>query len=103
MRSTVEVRGTQVRLTLRFFDVVSQKELLARLTRYPPRRQSVTLEFIDEVIRLLTGEAGVFSSKIAYIKQTKAGKALYVSDIAGGSERRLTDPSAVSVLPEWGT
>ena len=50
---------------------------LARLTRYPPRRPGdAAVEFIDEVIRLLTGEAGVFSSKSAYIKQTKAGKAL---------------------------
>ena len=103
LRSTVEVRGTQTRLTLRFFDVVSQKELLAKSYSVSTSdAERATLEFIDEVIRLLTGEAGVFSSKIAYIKQTKAGKALYVSDIAGGSERRLTDPSAVSVLPEWG-
>ena len=102
-RSTVEVRDEQVRLSLRFFDVVSQKELLAK--SYSVRvseAESTVLEFLDEVIFLLTGEAGVFSSKIAYIKQTKAGKALYVSDINGGGERRLTDPSAVSVLPEWG-
>lgn len=102
-RSTVEVREGQARLSLRFFDVVSQKELLAK--SYSASLSDVedrVLDFLDEVILLLTGEAGVFSSKIAYIKQTKAGKALYVSDINGSGERRLTDPSAVSVLPEWG-
>ena len=102
-RTSVEVRQSKARISFRFFDIVSQKALLAKSYDVNSANSDQAIfAFLDEVIALLTGETGVFSSKIVYVKQTKAGRALYTSDIGGGTERRLTEPSATSVLPEWG-
>ncbi|MEK7704072.1 MAG: translocation protein TolB, partial [Myxococcota bacterium] len=51
----------------------------------------------------LTGEAGIFSTRIAYVKRTKTGKAVFVSDVDGSDPERVTPADTLSLLPTWDT
>jgi TolB protein len=91
--------GARQKMNLRFYDVVAQREVLART--YDDVSDTSVHAFIDEVLELLTGEPGIFSSKIAFVKKTSGGKAIFVSDVDGKNARRLTDETQLSLLPGW--
>ncbi|MEO1173812.1 MAG: hypothetical protein AAFX94_17450, partial [Myxococcota bacterium] len=87
----------------RIFDVVAQRELLSKIyVERPENIERAGHKFLDELVKLLTGQEGIFSSKLAYIRSTKEGKAVFVSDYDGRNSRRLTDPKVISLLPAWG-
>lgn len=103
IRAGLKLDGSEVRLSFRFFDVVTQRQLLVREFSHDRSTAPKAIhQFLDEVIKLLTGEEGIFSSRIAYVKRTTKGKAIYTSDIDGRSERRITEPTSLSLLPAWG-
>jgi TolB protein len=98
----MQVEGDQAKVTLRFFDVVAQREILARNYEEPlPQADFAVRKFLDEVIEALTGEAGVFSSKIAFVRRTAEGKAVFISTVDGKHVQRMTPPDGLSLLPEW--
>ncbi len=94
--------GNKITMTFRFFDVISQRQLLTKTASSTKEGAAqIVYQFLDELIELLTGEKGIFSSKLAYVKKTAGGKAVYISDIDGRNERRVTDPASLSLLPAW--
>ncbi len=102
IRAGIQVNGSQIQLTMRLYDVVSQRQLLMRDYQEDKTTAGRALyRFLDEVIKTLTGEEGIFSSRLAYVKQTKDGKAIYTAEIDGRNERRITDPASLSLLPAW--
>ena len=98
----LEVDGNATKVTLRLFDVVAQREVLVRSYDETVDTADVAIrKFLDEVVELLTGEKGVYSSKIAYVKRMPKGKAVFVSDIDGRNAKRITPADALSLLPAW--
>ena len=109
----------QLHITMRFFDVVTQQEVVTETcVAIPPgevavdtpantsRNHMVGLRrcaygFLDKVVEKLTGEKGILSSEIAYVKRTDAGKAVFVCDVDGRNPRRITKTDALSLLPAW--
>jgi len=103
IRSAIEIKGNEVKVGFRFFDVVSQRELLHRsYDKKLATAANAGNAFLDELLELLTGERGIFSSRLAFVKRTSGGKAVFVSDVHGRNMRRLTDEGVLSLLPEWG-
>ncbi len=104
VRGMVSVKGESVSVTWRFYDVVAQREILGRGYEAPKRSASrVVHRFVDDMVELLTGEAGIFSTRIAYVKRTKTGKAVFVSDVDGSDPERVTPADTLSLLPTWDT
>ncbi len=102
VRGQVEVEKDKVKVSLRFYDVVAQRELLSKTYEEPVDRANRTVhQFIDLIIETLTGEPGIFSSRLSYVKRTQGGKAVFTSDIDGGGERRITDADQLALLPAW--
>lgn len=102
IRGQVTVSGKTAKINLRFFDVVAQREVLSRdYDETPDRGARAIHKFLDEVIETLTGEKGIFSSQLAYVRKTRGGKAVFVADWDGGVERRITAEGILSLLPAW--
>ncbi|OGQ79630.1 MAG: Tol-Pal system beta propeller repeat protein TolB [Deltaproteobacteria bacterium RIFOXYA12_FULL_58_15] len=98
----LQTEGDRAKVTLRFFDVVQQTELVLRTyDTSVDNTDKAVYEFLDEIIQLLTGEPGVFSSRITYVKRTAKGKAVYICDIDGRNNRRVTPADVLSLLPAW--
>ena len=103
VRSQLKQNGATLTLGLRFYDVIAQRELLFRsYTSDSGDLRGFVHEFVDELVETLTGERGILSSKIAYVKRTKRGKAVFISGIDGQGGERLTSPDTLSLLPTWG-
>lgn len=98
----LETDGKTAKITMRFFDTVAQREVLTKTYNEPVADAGRAVHrFLDELIDLLTGEKGVFSSRIAYVKRTDKGKAIFVCDIDGRNTKRITPTDVLSLLPAW--
>ncbi len=98
----LQLEGEKVKLIFRLYDVVAQREVLARNYEVPAdKAEDAAARFVDEVVELLTGEKGIFSSRLAYVKRTAKGKAVFVSTVDGRQVRRVTPADNLSLLPAW--
>ncbi len=94
--------GSNIHLELRFFDVVSAKMLLGRA--YEGKIDSyreMAHKFSDEILKVLTGEAGVFSTKIAFVNKSGKAQRLYMIDFDGSNPVLLTPRENLVVSPNW--
>jgi len=55
----------------------------------------------NEVVKTLTGEKGIFLTKIAYIKKAGAGKEIFIADYDGANERQLTKNGSINLSPAF--
>ncbi|MEE2962123.1 MAG: DPP IV N-terminal domain-containing protein [Myxococcota bacterium] len=100
--SSVDLKETLLLIHFRFYDTVSRKLMLSKSYSVSKKEGTKAVHrFLDEVIRLLTGKPGIFSSRIAYVRKTSGGKAVFISDMDGGNEIRVTDAKNLSLLPAW--
>ena len=59
--------------------------------------------FANEVLRVLTGEAGAFDSRLAFARRKGPGrKDVYVSDFDGHGVSRISNGKGVAMLPGFG-
>lgn len=102
VRGVVERAGDKLRATFRFYDVIGQREVFNKtIEDSPDHGARIVHQFVDALVEALTGEQGIFSSKIAYVKKTAKGKAVFTCDPDGRNPRRVTDESELSLLPAW--
>ncbi len=87
----------------RLFDVAQQKELGGK--RYRGERKDLRRmahRFADYIMLLLTGEAGPFSAKIAFVSN-RGGRAkeLFVTDLTGTEIVQVTKDRRINLGPSW--
>ena len=95
--------GGDVTIEARLFDVAERRQLGGK--RYTGSSRDVRRmanRFADEVLLLLTGEAGPFDSRVAFIS-TRSGrfKELYVMNLDGSDLRQLTRNQTINLSPSW--
>jgi len=101
IRGEYEVRGQQLAIEFRLYDVMAKKLLtskrflgnVADLRRYAH-------SFSDEVVRALTGEKGPFTSKILYVSTQPGNKELFLMDWDGYNPRQLTSNRSINISPD---
>jgi TolB protein len=103
VRTGVAVKGDRVTTTFRYFDVVTQKEMLTKMyetNKVDLRTQAH--EFADELIAMFTGDFGVFSTRIAFAARSENnGSSIYVMDFDGQNLMKLPLPAKLNLLPSW--
>ena len=103
IRGHAVIKGEEIVLGMRFYDVLAQRQLLARKYSVKPDAARTAIHrFLDEIVEMLTGEPGILSSRLVFTKRTKNGKAVFVSDVDGKAMFRVSDPEQLSLLPAWG-
>lgn len=102
VRSSVSTDGTRMKLVLRFYDVLAGKELVNRTCNEAVAGVGRCVhQFLDQVIEALTGEPGVFSSRVAFVRKVGRTKAVYACDIDGDNVEKLVDAGPLNLLPSW--
>ena len=100
--AATEGRGNgEVKCDLRLYDVAHGQELLHG-TYSAPRAslRQIAHRFGDDVVRFFTHEPAVFQTRIAYVRETEAGKQIIVADWDGANPQPLTGAS-INLLPAW--
>ncbi|MBI2890352.1 MAG: PD40 domain-containing protein [Nitrospirae bacterium] len=57
--------------------------------------------FMDELIKRLTGRAGLYQTRIAFVGYSKGAKEIYVADWDGRHVRPITRNGSINLAPAW--
>jgi TolB protein len=98
----VKVSGQDMVLELRLFDTFKTKLLAGR--RYSGKlkdQRTMIRRFCAEVVKVLTGNAGIFDSRLAFVSTGSGNKEIYVCDFDGVNVQQLTKKRTITAFPTW--
>lgn len=89
-------------LELRLFDTFQEKLILGK--RYKGRiddQRNMIHRFCGEVMYHLTGNKGVFNSRIAFISARDGNKEIFISEFDGHNPLQFTTHNDITLFPAW--
>ncbi len=94
--------GGRVEVVVRLFDVYWGRQILGRralgdLSQY----RHLIHRLSNEIIKRLTGQDGIFLTKLAFVGNATGNKEIYVSDYDGHNVRQITSDKSIALLPSW--
>ncbi len=96
------IRSGRLRGRLYAYDVAARKRVLEyKLDVKAPQLQQAAKDFVDQLLLLLTGERGIFDTRIAFISNRTGKKELYVINFDGTHVSQLTDFKNIVLSPNW--
>jgi TolB protein len=91
-----------VSIEFRLFDVIQHIYIAGRrYTGSPAEVRGMAHRTIDEVIKQLTGERGIFQTKIAFVTDRTGNKEIALMDVDGHNEKMLTQNGSINIFPAW--
>jgi TolB protein len=87
---------------LRLFDVTKGALVVGK--KYigkPDDGSRIVRQFANEILLALTGEAGVFDTRIAFVKKGPSASELYTINFDGSDLRRITHYNSLTLSPRW--
>jgi TolB protein len=94
--------GKGMQIEMHLYDPFLGQHLLGRTYTTTEKELSVVANhFADEIMQELTGERGVFSTKIAYTQVMKRRKEIGVMDMNGMNSGTVTKDGTISLSPAW--
>jgi TolB protein len=96
--------GGRVTVQLKLFDAqTGEMQLGKEYTADKKDVRTIAHRFADDVMLAVTGTRGVFNTKIAYTSLVgkKKGKSIYVMDMDGFNNQRVTKDSSMNLGPAW--
>ena len=102
VRSEYSLKGERLTIEFRLFDVINRKLITAK--RYLGAAKDLrrfSHSFADEVLQAITGEKGVFTTRIAYVSTQTGNKEIYVMDWDGYNPLPLTKNGSINLNPDF--
>lgn len=91
-----------VTIEAHLFDVLTRSEIFSKKYFSPKQSIHQTLHKIsNEIMFALTGEAGIFDTKIAFIGDRTGNKEIYAMDLDGRNVIRMTSNRSINLSPDW--
>ncbi len=87
---------------LKLFDAIQAKMLTGR--RYIGKKANVRTiahKFANEVIEAVTGERGIFDTRILFVSNSSGSKEVYMADYDGYNLRQVTRNGSINISPQW--
>ena len=96
------VNGKSLTVEFRLYDVLRGKEVTAkRLSGSDRDLRKIAHTFSNEIMRAITGEAGPFTGKVAFVSTVTGNKELYLMDYDGHNVQRLTGNGSINLNPDF--
>jgi TolB protein len=101
-RGGYEVTDNHIKLQMRFFDVVTSRMIVGKMYEGNARDwPTMVHRFADEILLALTGEAGAFGTRIAFVQASGNAKEIYVADFDGSHPVPITSDNSINLSPSW--
>ena len=98
----IEIIDKSIKLKLRLYDTVNKKMLLGKSYKTDINNsRRVIHRFCSEVIYCITGNRGIFYSKIAFLSSSTGNKEIYISAFDGYKPKRFTHSNSITLFPAW--
>ncbi|NTU48350.1 MAG: hypothetical protein HGA84_05020 [Syntrophobacteraceae bacterium] len=102
VRTSYQVQGPNLRMEARLFDVLGARMVIGKMYEGDARSwRAMVHRFADEILYALTGERGVFDTKIAYVQAMGKNKEIFVVDFDGGNPLQVTRDQSINLSPAW--
>ncbi|MDD2898693.1 MAG: Tol-Pal system beta propeller repeat protein TolB [Desulfuromonadaceae bacterium] len=102
VKSEYSLVKEQLTVEFRLYDVINRKIVTAK--RYLGRARDLrrfSHLFSDEILRALTGEAGAFTTRIAYVSTQTGNKEIFIMDWDGNNPLPLTKNGSINLNPDF--
>jgi TolB protein len=100
--SEYSVKGGQLTVEFRLYDIINRKMLSAkRFLGVSKDIRRFSHLFADELLRVVSGEAGVFTTRIAYVATQTGNKEIYIMDWDGYNPLPLTKNGSINLNPDF--
>ncbi len=94
--------GNRLKVTFQLADVLKQTQLTGMQYNIAPNQLRATAHKIADVIyQKLTGESGIFASRIAYINKSNGRYALRIADADGENPVTMVSSKEPIISPAW--
>ena len=102
LKLEAEFLGSNMRVTWRLYYTFDNRMVDdGRFGMHRDEWREMAHMIANEVVKTLTGEKGIFLTKIAYVKKDGKAKEIYISDYDGANERRLTNNGSINLSPAF--
>jgi TolB protein len=94
--------GGDITMELRLFDTFKARRIIGK--KYSGKKADQRLmihRFCSEVIKYLTGQRGVFGSKIAFVSSGSGNKEIYSCAFDGYNPQQVTRNHSITLFPAW--
>jgi len=95
-------RGDRLAIEFKLFDLVDKAFLVGK--RYEGSTETLTdmiHRVANEITYWITGERGVFDTKIAFVSTISGNKEIYAVDFDGHNLRQITKNQSINLSPAW--
>ena len=102
VRSEYSIKGDDLTVEFRLFDVLNRKMMTAK--RYLGRTKDLRRfahSFADEIMLVVTGEKGCFTTHIAYVSSQSGNKEIVIMDWDGRNQMQLTRNGSINLNPDF--
>ena len=102
VRSELSLKGDRLTVEFRLFDATTRKMITAK--RYLGAAKELrrfSHSFADEILHALTGEKGVFTTRIAFVSSQSGNKEIYIMDWDGYNPLPLTKNGSINLNPDF--
>jgi len=98
----VELQSRMAKADIYLYDAFARQKTFSQTYRaLQSSWRRLAHEISNDILQNLTGEKGVFTSRISYIKETSAGKELYLCDYDGHNPQQVTFDKSINLSPNW--
>jgi len=102
VRAMYQVHGSSLRMEARLFHVVNGQMILGKIYESDARHwRAIVHRFADEILLALTGDRGVFDTKIAFTQAQGKSKEIVVVDFDGSNPVQLTHDQSLALGAAW--
>lgn len=107
LRAGYRLEGDKLMLDAQFFDVPGQKRIFGQSYQAGVSNSArVIHELSENILKTLTGEKGLFKSRILMVchdlsQRRSPSKEIYIADADGGNFLALTADKTLSLSPAW--
>jgi TolB protein len=102
VKAGITAGSASLRAELRFYDVGSGREVLKKsYDGKPTDARRFAHQFANEVVNYLTGQKGIFTTKIVAVRKSSNTRELVVMDVDGEGVSQVTNNGSINLLPAW--
>ena len=102
VRLEVEFPGPNLRAFWRLYDTGTKTQIAKGNLEY--KRQfwrELAHDISNEIVHFLTGDIGIFRTKIAYVRRIDGAKEIFIAEYNGVGEKQLTHTGTINISPAF--
>ena len=102
LKGGYSVVGQSVEVEVRLFDVFRGRQILGkRILGRTDEYRDLMHRLGNDIVYLLTGQQGIFLTKLAFVGTATGHKEIYVCDYDGHNVQQITNDKSIALLPRW--